>query len=79
MFQLGVKRPNLRVGALCAVVLAALLSSCSQRTAISPENSARAADIEVSGDLPVVVISAAREKPLRLAGKVDAKSATHAK
>jgi len=76
MFQLGDKQPNRRTRALWAAVLAALLCSCAQRTATSLQTTAEAA---TDADMPEVVITAARENPLRLAAEADAKSAPGAK
>jgi hypothetical protein len=78
MFHLGDKQPDSRVWALCAAVAAALLCSCAQRTATSPENAASGGGPGLDADLPVVVITAQREKPLRLAAKADSKSAPDA-
>jgi hypothetical protein len=76
MFQLGDKQPNRRIRALCAAALATLLCSCAQRTATSPQTTAEA---PTDADMPEVVITAARENPLRLAAEADAKSAPGAK
>lgn len=84
MFQLGDEQPNPRIRALWAAVLATLLCACAQRTATSPQTTAGAAGSgpdaampEVA--MPEVVITAVREKPLRLAAEADSKAVPGAK
>lgn len=75
MFQSSDEQPNPRIRALWAGVLATLLCACAQRTATSPQTTAGAAGPGPDAEMPEVVITAVREKPLRLAAEADSKSA----
>ena len=69
MFQLGDKPPNPRTRVLWAAVLAMLLCACAQRTATSPQTTAGVDDPGADSNMPEVLITAVREKPLRLAAQ----------
>lgn len=79
MFQFGDQQPYPRIRVLYAAVLAIFLCACGQGTATSPEITARAAGVRSDTDMPEVVITASRHKPLRLAAKAGPKSGTDAK
>ena len=79
MFQFGDQQPYARIRVLYAAVLATLLCACGQETATSPEITAGAAGVEPDTDMPEVVITASREKPLRLAAKAGSKSGADGK
>lgn len=74
MFQLGDEEPNPRIRAPWAAVLATLLCACTQQTATSPQIAAGAMGSGPDADMPEVVITAVREKPLRLAADAEADS-----
>ena len=75
MFHLGDKPPKARLCVLCAVVLATLLGGCAPRTEVASGNAANVGEPALDADMPVVVITAQRGKPLRLAVKADSKGA----